>query len=96
MQAVLWSSRQVDHVAPAFFLFRRGRQPPPCCWNPIRDILFDTSFTYNGLTAANVATSSCFVALVFGILWPTSGSGMSRRPSLSSYKKGAALGTKRD
>ena len=36
-------------------------------------------------------TTSCFIALVFGILWPASNSGMNKRPNLSAYKKGAAM-----
>jgi hypothetical protein len=70
------------------------RQPQPRCWHRVRDFVLDTCFTYSELT--DVAASSCFVALVFGILWPTSGSGMSKRPNLSAYKKGAALETKKD
>ena len=48
------------------------------------------------LTPTCRVTSSCFVGLVFGILWPTAENGRKQRPNLSAYKKGAAMAAKKD
>lgn len=112
---VLWSSRQVDHVAPcpASSLAARvasasrcelprrqlpRRQLPRRCGNQLSALPAEavSPAATVSLRPTYLAASSCFVALVFGILWPTSNSGMNKRPNLSAYKKGAALRAKKD
>lgn len=78
-RVLLWSSHQVDHVA--YCSSTQPLSPPHCCLWLLRTVALRTTC---------LAASSCFIALVFGILWPTRDNGMNKRPKLSAYKKRAA------
>lgn len=99
----------MDHVAPSLPSFLRcsprAFRPPPTAISRRAAAGVGSAFllahtispaTTVSLRHTYLAASSCFVALVFGILWPTSSSGMYKRPNLSAYKKGAALREKKD